>query len=55
MEIGRITAMGMIFVPSLAGVSYSEAEYTSSAQCTYGANVLLHTFLELDNYYNNLK
>ncbi len=55
MEIGRITDMGMIFVPSLAGVSHSEAEYTSSAQCTYGTNVLLHTFLELDNYYSNPK
>lgn len=51
MEIGRITDMGMIFVPSLAGVSHSEAEHTSPAQCTYGANTLLHTLLDLDNYY----
>ena len=51
MEIGRITDMGMIFVPSLAGVSHSEAEYTAPEQCTYGANTLLQTFLELDDHY----
>jgi N-carbamoyl-L-amino-acid hydrolase len=51
LEIGRITDMGMIFVPSQAGVSHSEAEYTSPKQCTQGANVLLHTLLELDKIY----
>lgn len=48
LELGRITDMGMIFVPSQAGVSHSEAEYTSPEQCTQGANVLLHTLLQLD-------
>jgi len=47
-EIGRFTDMGMIFVPSDAGVSHAEDEYTSPEQCTQGANVLLQTFLELD-------
>ncbi|HEY9763886.1 MAG TPA: Zn-dependent hydrolase, partial [Trichocoleus sp.] len=51
LEMGRITDMGMIFVPSQAGISHSEAEYTSPEQCTQGANVLLHTFVELDNAY----
>lgn len=51
LEIGRITDMGMIFVPSQAGVSHSEAEYTSPEQCTQGANVLLHTLLALDKIY----
>ena len=51
LEIGRITDMGMIFVPSQSGVSHSEAEYTTPEQCTQGANVLLHTFLELDKVY----
>lgn len=51
LEIGRITDMGMIFVPSLAGVSHSESEYTSPQQCTQGANVLLQTLLELDQLY----
>jgi len=48
LEIGRITDMGMIFVPSASGISHSESEYTSPLQCQQGANVLLHTFLKLD-------
>lgn len=51
LELGRITDMGMIFVPSQAGVSHSEAEYTSPEQCSQGANVLLQAFLELDKLY----
>lgn len=50
-EMGRITAMGMIFVPSLAGISHSEKEYTSPDECAQGANVLLQTFLKLDEVY----
>jgi N-carbamoyl-L-amino-acid hydrolase len=52
LEIGRITDMGMIFVPSQSGVSHSEEEYTSPEQCTQGANVLLNTILKLDNMYD---
>ncbi|MBD2258692.1 Zn-dependent hydrolase [Pseudanabaena sp. FACHB-2040] len=51
LEMGRITDMGMIFVPSQAGISHSEAEYTSPEQCAQGANVLLHTLLKLDSVY----
>lgn len=51
LEIGRITDMGMIFVPSQEGLSHSGAEYTSPEQCTQGANVLLHTLLQLDQAY----
>lgn len=51
LEVGRITDMGMIFVPSRSGLSHSEAEYTSPEQCAQGANVLLHTLLELDEIY----
>ena len=47
-EIGRIADMGMIFVPSLCGISHSEEEYTSTEDCDRGANVLLQTFLKLD-------
>jgi beta-ureidopropionase / N-carbamoyl-L-amino-acid hydrolase len=50
-EIGRFTDMGMIFVPSRAGISHSGDEYTSPAECDLGANVLLQTFLHLDNFY----
>jgi N-carbamoyl-L-amino-acid hydrolase len=52
LELGRITDMGMIFVPSQAGVSHSEAEYTSPEQCAQGANILLHTLLQLDQLYS---
>lgn len=50
-EIGRFTDMGMIFVPSKGGISHSIDEYTSPEQCAQGANVLLHTFLQLDQAY----
>ncbi|EKQ70666.1 amidase, hydantoinase/carbamoylase family [Leptolyngbyaceae cyanobacterium JSC-12] len=51
-EIGRITDMGMIFVPSRHGISHSEEEYTSPEECEQGANVLLKTFLKLDQAYS---
>lgn len=47
-EIGRFTDMGMIFVPSKAGISHSEDEYTSPEQCHQGVNALLQTLLKLD-------
>lgn len=53
LEIGRFTDMGMIFVPSEAGVSHSGEEYTSPEQCIYGANVLLNTLLRLDKIYSD--
>jgi N-carbamoyl-L-amino-acid hydrolase len=52
-EIANFTDMGMIFVPSEAGVSHAETEYTSPEQCTQGANVLLHTLLRLDQHYRS--
>lgn len=52
-EIANFTDMGMIFVPSQAGVSHAETEYTSPEQCTQGANVLLHTLLRLDQHYRS--
>jgi N-carbamoyl-L-amino-acid hydrolase len=50
-EIGRFTDMGMIFVPSRAGISHAEDEYTSPEQCIQGSNMLLQTFLKLDRLY----
>ncbi len=52
LEIGRVTDMGMIFVPSQEGISHSGAEYTSPEHCAQGAQVLLQTFLELDQMYS---
>lgn len=47
-EMAKLTAMGMIFVPSQNGISHSETEFTSPELCIHGANVLLHTILKLD-------
>ncbi len=45
--IARVAPAGMIFVPSRGGRSHSPAEWTSPADIARGANVLLHTMLEL--------
>ena len=47
-EMGRFTEMGMIFVPSQAGISHAEDEYTSPEQCTQSAGTLLKALLRLD-------
>jgi N-carbamoyl-L-amino-acid hydrolase len=40
--------MGMIFVPSVGGISHSPKEFTKPVDITNGANVLLRTLLALD-------
>jgi beta-ureidopropionase / N-carbamoyl-L-amino-acid hydrolase len=40
--------MGMIFVPSIGGVSHSPKELTGWEDCARGADVLLHSVLEMD-------
>lgn len=47
-QIARLCPMGMIFVPSVGGVSHSPRELTTWDDCARGANVLLGTMLELD-------
>jgi N-carbamoyl-L-amino-acid hydrolase len=47
-QIAKIAPMGMIFVPSVGGISHSPKELTQWADCTNGANVLLKTVLEID-------
>ena len=39
--------MGMIFVPSVGGISHSPKEYTAERDCANGANALLETVLSL--------
>ena len=46
--IANLGPMGMIFVPSVNGVSHSPKELTRWPDCANGANVLLHTILRLD-------
>jgi beta-ureidopropionase / N-carbamoyl-L-amino-acid hydrolase len=41
--------MGMIFVPSVGGVSHSPKELTHWEDCARGADVLLRTVLEMDS------
>src|SRR5215467_14775392 len=46
--MARLAPMGMIFVPSIGGISHSPKELTNWQDCANGANVLLHTILLLD-------
>ncbi len=45
--LARISPTAMIFVPSIAGVSHSPAELTGPEDLEAGANVLLHSLMEL--------
>lgn len=47
-DLARIGPMGMIFVPSVKGISHSPVELTRPEDVTNGANVLLQTVLRLD-------
>jgi beta-ureidopropionase / N-carbamoyl-L-amino-acid hydrolase len=46
--MAQIAPMGMIFVPSVGGVSHSPKELTHWDDCARGANVLLGAVLEMD-------
>src|SRR5207302_5896106 len=45
--LARVCPTGMIFVPSIDGVSHNPAERTSPEDLEAGANVLLDTIVEL--------
>lgn len=47
-DMTHITPTGMIFVPSVAGISHSPEEYTIPEDLANGVNVLLHTVLAVD-------
>jgi beta-ureidopropionase / N-carbamoyl-L-amino-acid hydrolase len=49
-DLARICPMGMIFVPSVKGISHSPLEFTRPEDVTNGANVLLQTILRLDQH-----
>jgi N-carbamoyl-L-amino-acid hydrolase len=46
--LAKIAPMGMIFVPSVRGISHSPHELTSWQDCANGADVLLRTLLRVD-------
>ena len=45
--LARVCPSGMIFVPSVKGISHNPAEFTESIDLEAGANILLHTMLAL--------
>jgi N-carbamoyl-L-amino-acid hydrolase len=47
-DMTHIAPTGMIFVPSVGGISHSPREYTSPADMANGVNVLLRTVLAID-------
>ena len=47
-SMAQLGPMGMIFVPSVGGISHAPQELTRWADCANGANVLLHAILEVD-------
>jgi N-carbamoyl-L-amino-acid hydrolase len=47
-EMANLGPVGMIFVPSVDGISHSPREFSRPEDITNGANVLLHTLLKLD-------
>jgi beta-ureidopropionase / N-carbamoyl-L-amino-acid hydrolase len=47
-DMSHIAPTGMIFVPSVGGLSHSPKEYTAPADIANGANVLLQTVLAID-------
>jgi beta-ureidopropionase / N-carbamoyl-L-amino-acid hydrolase len=47
-DLAKLGPMGMIFVPSIGGISHSPKEFTRPDDVTNGANVLLQSVLRLD-------
>jgi len=48
-EMAHLGPMGMIFIPSVGGISHSPREFSHAADITNGANVLLQSVLAADN------
>jgi beta-ureidopropionase / N-carbamoyl-L-amino-acid hydrolase len=48
-EVARIAPMGMIFVPSVGGISHSPREYTKPEDVVHGADVLLNAVVAADH------
>ncbi len=47
-DMAHIAPIGMIFVPSVGGISHSPKEFTSAEDMANGASVLLKTVLAVD-------
>jgi len=46
--LARIAPIGMIFIPSVGGLSHTPQEFSRPSDITNGANTYLHTLLKLD-------
>lgn len=51
-EIASLGPVGMIFIPSIGGISHSPKEFSRPGDIENGANVLLQTLLRLDSAKN---
>ncbi len=47
-DMALLAPVGMIFVPSVSGISHSPKEFTKGTDMANGANVLLQTILSMD-------
>lgn len=47
-DMAQLGPVGMIFVPSVGGISHSPREFSHPADIANGTNVLLHTVLKID-------
>ena len=47
-EMALIAPVGMIFIPSIGGISHSPKEFSKAGDIANGTNVLLQTILKLD-------
>ena len=47
-NLAKLAPMGMIFIPSVGGISHSPRELSRWTDCANGANVLLQTVLRID-------
>ena len=47
-DMAQIAPTGMIFVPSVKGISHSPKEFTSAQDMANGVSVLLKTVMEID-------
>lgn len=53
--LARVCPAGMIFVPSVKGISHNAAEFTNEVDLNAGANILLHTMLALTTLDSTVK
>ena len=47
-DMARLGPVGMIFIPSVGGISHSPREFSHPEDIANGANVLLHTLMKID-------